>query len=48
VDRPDDLDRLREEVGYLRRAHPRLVPRRVTELLPESEEAEFSFGSELD
>jgi rSAM/selenodomain-associated transferase 1 len=48
VDRPEDLDRLREEIGYLRRAHPRLVPRRVAALLPESEEAELSFDPGID
>jgi rSAM/selenodomain-associated transferase 1 len=47
VDRPDDLDRLREEIEYLRRAQPRLVPRRVAEALPEIEEEELSPGSGL-
>jgi rSAM/selenodomain-associated transferase 1 len=46
VDRADDLDRLREEIGYLRRAHPRLVPRRVSEMLPEVEDAELSRPSQ--
>ncbi len=44
VDRPDDLERLREEIGYLRRAHPALVPRRVTEALPEVEDTKLSLA----
>ena len=48
VDRPDDLERLREEIGYLRRAHPALVPRRVTEALPGVENGDLPRGSELD
>jgi rSAM/selenodomain-associated transferase 1 len=35
VDRPADLDRLREEIGFLRRERPELVPLRVAEMLPE-------------
>ncbi len=48
VDRPQDLDRLREEIGYLRRAQPVLVPRRLAEMLPDIEDAEFSLGPEFD
>jgi uncharacterized protein len=48
IDRPDDLDRLREEIGYLRRAHPALVPRRVSEMLPNVEDAEFTLGPGAD
>ncbi len=42
IDRPPDLDRLREEIGYLRRAHPKLVPRRLAEMLPESENSDLA------
>jgi rSAM/selenodomain-associated transferase 1 len=37
VDRPPDLERLREEIGYLRRARPALVPRRTEASLPRAE-----------
>ncbi len=48
VDRPRDLERLREEIGYLKRARPDLVPRRSSAALPDVEESEFSLGPEFD
>jgi rSAM/selenodomain-associated transferase 1 len=48
VDRPQDMEKLREEIGYLRRAHPELVPRRTAALLPEGEDSDFSLGPEFD
>jgi rSAM/selenodomain-associated transferase 1 len=48
VDRPRDMEKLREEIDYLRRAHPELVPRRTAALLPALEDSELSLGPELD
>jgi uncharacterized protein len=48
VDRPRDLARLREEIGYLRRARPDLVPRRTAAALPEPEDGELSLGREFE
>lgn len=49
VDRAEDLERLREEVFYLERARPELVPRRVAQLLGRpSDLDDFQLGSELD
>jgi len=48
VDRPPDLEKLREEIGYLRRAHPELVPRRTAAALPDLEDSEFSLGPEFE
>jgi rSAM/selenodomain-associated transferase 1 len=48
VDRARDLERLREEIGYLQRSRPELVPRRVLESLPEAASTEYSLGPEFD
>jgi rSAM/selenodomain-associated transferase 1 len=48
VDRPSDLEKLREEIGFLKRAHPELVPRRTAAALPDAEVSEFSLGPEFD
>lgn len=48
VDRPRDMEKLREEIGYLRRAHPELVPRRTAAVLPALEDYEFSLGPEFE
>lgn len=48
VDLPHDLDRLREEIGYLNRTHPELVPRRTAAALPLLEDSEFSLGPEFE
>jgi len=48
VDRPRDLEKLREEIRYLQRAQPELVPRRTAAALPELEDSEFSLGPEFD
>jgi rSAM/selenodomain-associated transferase 1 len=39
VDRPPDLERLREEIRYLRRVRPALVPRRTEASLPATEKS---------
>jgi rSAM/selenodomain-associated transferase 1 len=48
VDRPPDLEKLREEIVFLRRAHPELVPRRTAAVLPEPEDSDYSLGPEFD
>jgi len=48
VDRPRDLEKLREEIRYLQRAHPDLVPRRAAAALPDLDDSEFSLGPEFD
>jgi hypothetical protein len=48
VDRPPDLEKLREEIAFLTRAHPELVPRRTAATLPEIEDTDYSLGPEFD
>jgi len=48
VDRPGDLEKLREEIRYLERAHPELVPRRAAAAIPDLEDSEFTLGPEFD
>ncbi|HEY7697961.1 MAG TPA: TIGR04282 family arsenosugar biosynthesis glycosyltransferase [Vicinamibacteria bacterium] len=48
VDRPRDMEKLREEIGYLQRANPDLVPKRSAAALPEIEDSEFSLGPEFE
>ena len=48
VDRPRDLEKLREEIRYLQRAHPELVPRRAAAAMPEVEDSEFTLGPEFE
>jgi rSAM/selenodomain-associated transferase 1 len=48
VDRPRDLEKLREEIAFLRRAHPEFVPRRTAAAMPEIEDSEFTLGPEFD
>jgi uncharacterized protein len=48
VDRAQDLETIREEILYLERSHPALVPRRVLASLPAPSETEYSLGPEFD
>ena len=48
VDRPRDMEKLREEIGYLQRSRPDLVPRRTAAALPELDDSEFSLGPEFE
>lgn len=48
VDRARDLERLREEIVYLQRSRPDLLPRRVTAALPRPADSEYSLGPEFD
>ncbi len=48
VDLARDLEKLREEIGFLARTRPELVPRRTAEALPELEVSEFTLGPEFD
>jgi hypothetical protein len=48
VDRARDLERLREEIDYLQRSRPDLLPRRVMAVLPEPSKSEYSLGPEFD
>ena len=48
VDRPPDLEKLREEIAFLKRAHPELVPRRTAAALPDLEGSDYSLGPEFD
>lgn len=47
IDRSEDLDKLREEIAYLQRAAPELVPVRVASALPERDEAEFRLDTDF-
>ena len=47
IDRSKDLEKLREEIGYLKRAAPDLVPVRVAAALPGSEVPEFTFDRDF-
>jgi hypothetical protein len=48
VDRPPDLEKLREEIAFLGRARPELVPRRTAAVLPDLEDSDYSLGPEFD
>jgi hypothetical protein len=48
VDRARDLERLREEIVYLQRSHPELLPRRVMEVLPDAGASEYTLGPEFE
>ncbi|MGH9321499.1 MAG: TIGR04282 family arsenosugar biosynthesis glycosyltransferase [Vicinamibacteria bacterium] len=48
IDRPGDLARLREEIGYLRRSRPELVPHRTARALPDIAEPEYSPGPDFE
>lgn len=47
IDRSDDLVKLRQEIAYLERATPSLVPRRVAAALPDAGE-DYSLGADVD
>ena len=47
IDRSKDLEKLRQEIGYLKRAAPDLVPVRVAAALPSSEAPEFTFDRDF-
>lgn len=42
VDRPEDLEKLREEIAYLKRAAPELVPVRVAAVVSDGSEPEYT------
>jgi uncharacterized protein len=48
VDRAPDIEKIRQEIRYLERSHPELVPRRVLAALPAPTDAEYSLGPEFD
>ena len=41
IDRSEDLEKLRQEIAYLKRSEPELVPIRVAAALPDFAEAEY-------
>ena len=47
IDRGEDLDKLRQEIAYLKRSTPELVPIRVAAALPDLEEEQFSLDSDF-
>jgi uncharacterized protein len=47
IDRAQDLEKLRQELVYLSRNHPELVPRRVAAALPASSDNEYSLGPDF-
>ena len=47
IDRSKDLEKLRQEIGYLKRAAPDLVPVRVAAALPSSDTPEFTFDRDF-
>ena len=47
IDRSKDLEKLRQEIGYLKRSAPDLVPARVAAALPSSEAPEFTFDRDF-
>jgi hypothetical protein len=48
VDLPRDVERLREEIGFLGRTQPALVPKRTAATLPRVEESEYTLGPEFE
>jgi hypothetical protein len=48
IDRGEDLEKLRQEVAYLTRARPELVPKRVAAMLPAPSEIDEYFLGEID
>lgn len=47
IDRAEDLDKLRQEIAYLKRSAPELVPMRVADALPEFDDAEYTLDSDF-
>jgi rSAM/selenodomain-associated transferase 1 len=47
IDRGEDLDKLRQEIAYLKRSAPELVPSRVAAALPDFEDAEYTLDSDF-
>lgn len=47
IDRSDDLEKLRQEIAYLKRSAPGLVPVRVAAALPDVEDSEYSLDTDF-
>lgn len=47
IDRSEDLDKLRQEIAFLKRSAPELVPTRVAAALPDFEDAEYSLDADF-
>ena len=47
IDRSEDVEKLRQEIAFMKRSDPELVPTRVAAALPDFEDAEFSLDSEF-
>ena len=47
IDRSEDLEKLRQEIAYLKRSVPELVPIRVAAALPDFTNAEYSLDSDF-
>lgn len=47
IDRSEDLDKLRQEIAFLKRSAPELVPIRVAAALPDFEDAEYTLDSDF-
>jgi len=47
IDRSEDLEKLRQEIAYLQRSMPELVPVRVAAALPDLADSEFSLDADF-
>jgi hypothetical protein len=47
IDRGEDLDKLRQEIAYLKRSAPELVPMRVAAALPDFDDSEYTLDSDF-
>ncbi len=47
IDRVEDLDKLRQEISYLKRSAPELVPIRVAAALPNFDDSEYTLDSDF-
>ena len=47
IDRNEDLEKLRQEIAYLKRSTPELVPMRVAAALPDLADAEYSLDTDF-
>lgn len=47
IDRSEDLQKLRQEIAYLKRSAPELVPTRVAAALPDLDEDEFRLDTDF-
>ena len=47
IDRAEDLEKLRQEIAFLKRSTPELVPIRVANALPDFDDAEYTLDPDF-